>query len=77
MENIENEKEEVKKTEARPNRGLLILAGVGIGCGLYGFVKGRQVGYLTGAKDGIIYTTEQINKAIYVIAEERKLAKGD
>ena len=78
MENIKNEKEEVK-TERQPNanRGLIALAAVGIGCGMYGYFKGRGVGYDMGLRDATVFVSGQFINATKRIAELSIESKGD
>lgn len=65
MTNIKNEKEEELQPKRQPSfkRGLGVLATVGVGFGIYGYVRGASRGYNAGYKrgriDGEVYANDQ------------------
>jgi hypothetical protein len=70
MKNI-NEKEEMKSEKiTKAQAGLIVIVSVGVATGMYGLVKGYQIGHRIGVRDGILDAQKQFLEATKHIAAE-------
>lgn len=83
MTNINNEKEEKKEPKKMTNsqKGLLIVASVGVVAGVYGWLNGRTSGYRDGYRrgrlEGMAYTVDNFAESMKVVFGSMNESKGD
>lgn len=74
---IVDEKEEVTERQPDAKRALKVLAIVGIGAGIYGYVRGRHSGYRIGVQHGYIRATHDVVNAMGEVAEEYRKSREE
>lgn len=70
---------EGETTERKRNlsRGLIVLATIGVGVGIYGFAKGYKSGYRRGFVNGELYANTQFYELAKQMANAVKETEGE
>jgi hypothetical protein len=74
--NIEQEGTQTKRLP-KVQKGLIALAVVGVGCGIFGLSRGYRLGYHQGFRKGELYANDQFRALATELIKMREESKGE
>jgi len=73
----EKEEEQRARRRNKIEGGLIILSAVGLGMGIFGYIRGQEFGYRRGFINGQVYANEQFHKLAGQMIDSIKESKGE